>query len=472
MIELNSEQVADILPDQSRLTADFTFKGITTDSRAVEPGNLFVTWCGANMDGHQFCKQAQDKGAAAVMVTREIDSDIPQIIVDDAQDALGKLTRIWRQTFDIPVIGVTGSNGKTTIKNMLKTIFSYYYGADQVVAAPKSFNNQVGVPLTLAQIGDQTRVAIIEMGTNQHGDIRRLTTIAQPTVTLINNAGRSHLAALQYVEGVARAKAEILEGLAQDGTAILNADDEFFAFWRNQLGPQQQCLSFSMDDEQADIYLESFHVSTSGSSFRAHTPQGDLTTSLPLLGRHNLANALASAGCALAAGLHLETIEQGLQQVEPGKGRFNVHHLPNQITLIDDSYNANPESLTQALDILLLFSGARTIVVMGDMLELGEESAKNHYEMGDVMYYKGVDYLITYGTESEVTQQRYQSYGLPGEHFSDRQALCYHLQDNVKAGDMILFKASNGMQLGVLAETIKERLTQQLTQSPQTENTK
>lgn len=462
MIELNNEQVSDILTEDCRITSDFNFQGIATDSRVVEPGNLFVTWQGENMDGHQFCQQAVEKGAAALMVTREMPIDKPQIIVSNAQKALGELTRIWRQLFDIPVIGLTGSNGKTTIKNMLRAIFSEYFGANQVVAPQKSYNNQVGVPLTLAQINQNTQVAVIEMGTSQPGDIRWLTNMAQPTVTLINNAGKSHLAALGHVEGVARAKAEILEGLAEDGTAVLNADDAFYTYWHNQLGPQQNCMSFAVDNDQAEVFLETCHISTTGSSFRASTPAGELIASIPLLGKHNVSNALAATGCALAVGLTLPLIAQGLQKIEPEKGRFKMHHLPQNTTLIDDSYNANFESVERALDILLLFNDIRKIMVMGDMLDLGEESAQNHRDLGEVIYYKGIDYLITYGHDSELTQQNYQHYGLPGKHFSDREALCYHIEQVVSAGDMILFKASNGMQLGHIAETMRKRLTDKL----------
>lgn len=470
MIHLNSEQVADILSDQSRITGYFDFKGIATDSREVEPGNLFATWQGENLDGHEFCGQAVEKGAAALLVTHEVDIDIPQIIVPDPQYTLGQLTGMWRQTFDIPVIGVTGSNGKTTIKNMLRTICQYHFGVNHVVAPLKSYNNQVGVPLTLAQIDNNTRIAVVEMGTNQYGDIRYLTNLALPTVTLINNAGRSHLAALGSVEGVAQAKAEIMEGLSDNGIAVLNRDDPFFDYWYSQLGSQQRCLSFGVDDSQADIFLESCHVTTTGSSFRARTPQGDLNVSLQLLGRHNLANALAATACALAAGLNLEAIKEGLQNVEPEKGRFSLYHLPQNTELVDDSYNANLQSLARALDMIMLFTNNRTIVVLGDMLDLGEQTEHNHHDAGEMMYYKGVDYLITYGEASRLAQQKYQSYGLSGKHFSDRNALCYHIEEIVKPGDMILFKASNGMQLGAIAETMKQRLTDKLSTTTQPAN--
>lgn len=462
MIKLNHQQVADILTDQCQITDEFTFEGLVTDSREVHAGCLFVTWHGEHRDGHDFCQQAVDQGAAALLVERAVDVDAPQIIVNDVFNALGQMTRIWRQMFDIPVIGVTGSNGKTTVKNMLKSIAESHYGSDHVVASAKSFNNHVGVPLTLARIDQSTRIAVIEMGMSQFNEIRWVSNIAQPTVTVINNAGKSHLAGVGGVDGVARAKAEILEGLVENGTAVLNADDPFYAFWYNQLGPHQRCLSFAMDNSEADLFIETMHVSTTGGSFRARTPEGDLVASIPLLGRHNLMNALAAAGCALGAGFDLSAIVKGLQNVEPETGRLNIHRLPQDTVVIDDSYNANPNSFEQSLEMIMFFNNPRTIVVMGDMRDLGEHSADSHSEVGELMYYKGVDYLVTYGEESQITQNKFQSYGLDGEHFTDRDALCYHLRQIVKPGDMVLFKASNSMQLGSIAQSLLTSLNDQL----------
>lgn len=471
MIKLNHEQVADILADECQITDNFTFEGLVTDSREVHPGCLFVTWQGENRDGHDFCQQAVDQGASALLVQRAVNVDAPQIIVKDVFYALGQLTRIWRQMFDIPVIGVTGSNGKTTVKNMLKSIAEHHYGSEHVVAPVKSFNNHVGMPLTLARIDQTTQVVILEMGMNHFGEIRWISNIAQPTITLINNAGRSHLAGVGGIEGVARAKAEILEGLAEDGVAVLNADDPFFAFWFNQLGPRQQCVSFAMDNSQADVFIETMHVSVTGGSFRAHTPKGDLVASIPLLGRHNLVNALAAASCAMSAGLDLTSITNGLQAVEPEKGRLNIHHLPQDTVVIDDSYNANPNSFEQSLEMIMFFNKPRTIVVMGDMLDLGDYASDSHREVGELMYYKGVDYLVTYGDNSRITQSKFQEYGLNGEHFTDRDALCYHLKTEIKPGDMILFKASNGMKLGAIAHEVMEHLNMRLTQDSQTADT-
>src|SRR3990167_1748726 len=230
MIKLDKTTIETILAIKIE-GKDFFISGIATDSREVKPGNLFVTWQGENFDGHQFCQQAVSQGAAALLANKKVVADVPQIIVEDTIQAFGKLAAYWRDQFSIPVLGVTGSNGKTTVKNMLSAVLQAAYGDNSFLAPKKSFNNHVGVPLTLSMLAKNHQTAVIEMGMNHFGELRYITKLAKPTVVVITNAGPSHLAGVGDIAGVAKAKGEIIEGLAVTGKAILNADDQYFAYW-------------------------------------------------------------------------------------------------------------------------------------------------------------------------------------------------------------------------------------------------
>lgn len=427
-----------------------SFHGISINSREISPGNLFVALKGDKFDGHDFVEHARQNGATAALVSRKVKSALPQLIVDDCVSALGKLAENWRNQFQIPIIAVTGSNGKTTLKNMLAAILmnACQMNPEFVLFTPGTLNNHLGLPLTLANLNKQHRYAVVEMGMNHFGEIAYLTKITRPHVAIITNAAAAHLSGVGSLSGVAQAKSEIFLGLETDGTAILNRDDAFYTFWRAQIG-NRPYLTFGFHPD-ADVSLQQASSDpTHPIPFR--TPVGPLTVRLNLLGQHNILNALAATAAMLAIGIEREAIQTGLASVKPAPGRLQLYTLPNEIRIIDDTYNANPFSLKAAVATLSSFLGKK-IFVMGDMKELGDDEIALHHEAGSELRDHGIDHLFTFGHLSAHTAQ---TFGENAIHFEDKTKLIKALKPLLQPQTTVLVKGSRSMKMEqVVAELL------------------
>lgn len=434
MINLTLQEAASLLGLNTTEGGHFT--GFSIDTRTLKPGNLFIALPGERVDGHDFIPAAEKAGAAAILASRPCASTLPQFIVQDVTLAMGTLAHAWRKRFAIPFIAVTGSNGKTTTKNMIASIFTAACNnhSDAVLATLGTLNNHWGLPLTLARLNSEHRYAVIEMGMNHFGEIDYLSRLTQPDIAIITNAGPSHLEGVGDLAGVSRAKAEIFNGLKQDGMAILNRDDFFYPEWSAKV---KQHVSFGMHPE-ADVRgtLAQQHLSL-------HTLQGNISITLPLLGKHNAMNALAAAAAALAAGVSLTDIKAGLEAVTPASGRMQVHTASNGLTIIDDTYNANPLSLQAAVDTLAAFEGKK-IVVLGDMKELGDNAAALHHSAGENMREAGIDYLFTLG---QLTEHTSQAFGEKAQHFNEASSLISALKPHLNNTTTILVKGSRSMHM-------------------------
>jgi len=372
--------------------ADVRFTQVSTDSRALLDGALFVALKGDRFDGHTFVVQARERGAVAALVSQFVDVDLPQLKVADTLAGLQQLARLWRQRFEIPVVAVTGSNGKTTTKQMLAAIFRT---RGPVLATQGNLNNHIGVPLTLLQLRGEHRTAVIEMGANHLGEIELLASIAQPNVGVITQAGDAHLEGFGSREGVARGKGELFAGLGAQGVAVINADDAYFGLWQS-LAASSSMLSFGLS-EHADV--RALHLEPqagAGTRFTLVTPQGRAEVLLPIPGRHNVMNALGAAACGIALGLEPAQIAIGLAQMEGAAGRLSWKTTPQGARLLDDSYNANPTSLRAGLELLAELPGRRWLV-LGNMGELGPNAAQLHAEAGATARQLGIEKLFSVG---------------------------------------------------------------------------
>lgn len=421
---------------------DRTFTRVSTDTRKLANGELFVAIQGVNFDAHDFLPTARERGAAGAMVQRKVNGcDLPQIVVTDTRRALGDYARAWRAQFDIPVIGVTGSSGKTTLKEMLSHVMRRK-GA--TLATRGNMNNDIGLPLTLLELNSDHRAAVIEMGTNHPGEIAWLAGITMPTVGVITNAGPAHLEFLGSIEGVAREKGALFAALGSKGVAIINADDAHAATWRRMTtAGVVRTFGFS---EQADFHPlpGSLQVDAAGAwRFRMTSPLGDADVQLSLPGRHNVANALAVLAAATAAGVELETAAQALADVPVTAGRLVVMPGIKGCRLIDDTYNANPLSLSAAIDFAVSL-GAPVWLVLGDMGELGESAAALHAEAGAQARRAGVMRMLTLGTLSRAASD---SFGVSAAHFSELDALLDSLRQALPGNVTLLIKGSRSMRM-------------------------
>jgi UDP-N-acetylmuramoyl-tripeptide--D-alanyl-D-alanine ligase len=442
MIQMTLAQVANLLGLTTTPSAETEFHGLSIDTRTLQPGNLFVAVPGEHIDGHDFIEDAYKKGATAALVGRTIASPLPQLLVADTTVALGKLSAAWRDQFDIPFIAVTGSNGKTTLKNMIASILVAACQGDdkQVLSTQGTLNNHWGLPLTLARLSKHHRFAAIEMGMNHFGEIEYLTRLTRPKVAAITNAGASHLEGVGDVAGVARAKAEIFLGLPKDGIAILNRDDTFYSFWHETIG-NHRYLTFGFHPD-ADVSA-TMHATAQTQQITLRTPQGNIDINLPLLGKHNVLNAIAAAAATLALGIDLNAIQSGLENIKPAPGRLQLHTLANGVKIIDDTYNANPFSLQAAVNTLATFIGKK-ILVLGDMKELGSEAKSLHQAAGDIIRQAGIDYLFTFG---ELSANTAHAFGEGAYHFSEQEKLVKALKPFLYNTTTILVKGSRSMRM-------------------------
>ncbi|AXK53683.1 UDP-N-acetylmuramoyl-tripeptide--D-alanyl-D-alanine ligase [Pseudomonas protegens] len=367
-------------PLDARLIAgDVRFSGVSIDSRAIQAGQLFVALTGPRFDGHDYLNEVAGKGAVAALVEREVpDSTLPQLLVKDTRLALGQLGALNRGAFTQPVAAVTGSSGKTTVKEMLASILRT---RGPVLATRGNLNNDLGAPLTLLELAPEHTAAVIELGASRIGEIAYTVAMTRPHVAIINNAGTAHVGEFGGPEKIVEAKGEILEGLDSAGIAVLNLDDKAFPIWKTRAAGRQ-VLSFALDNSAADFHASDIGRDARGCpSFTLHSPKGVDRVQLNLLGTHNVANALAAAAAAHAIGVSLFGIVTGLNAVQPVKGRTVAQLAKNGLRVIDDTYNANPTSMCAAVDILAGFSG-RTVLVLGDIGELGEWAEQGHREVG------------------------------------------------------------------------------------------
>lgn len=415
---------------------DVMLDGVSTDSRTLQAGQLFVALHGPNFDGHDYLVEAKAKGAAACMVEKPV-ANCPALIVKDTRLALGRLARAWRRNFAMPLVAVTGSNGKTTVKEMLASIFAQQ---GEVLATRGNLNNDIGVPLTLFGLAENHSGAVIEMGANHAGEIAYLTSLAEPNVAVITNAAPAHLEGFGTLQGVAKAKGEIFQGLKQDGTAIINADDDYAEFWQT-LTKEKNVLTFGLQNP-ADISAH-WQAGERGSQIQVTSPAGKIKLQLALLGEHNVMNALAAIAAALAAGIKPTTIKAGLEAMQPVPGRLQLKAGLHGSRLIDDTYNANPASLAAAIEVLAGFSG-KHILVLGDMGELGEDTKALHAEAGRFAKLHGVDRLYGVGPMAAAAVEAFGNQAqLCGSHEAVKEALAQELG----ADTTVLVKGSRLSQM-------------------------
>jgi UDP-N-acetylmuramoyl-tripeptide--D-alanyl-D-alanine ligase len=421
---------------------DVAVESIATDSRRVHHATLFAALPGNNVDGHDFAASAVDLGASALLLSRTLDLDVPQLVVDDVLLALGRIALLLRERLDPAVIGITGSNGKTTVKEMVASILS----TDAAVLATRgNYNNELGVPLSLFELEAQHRYAVLEMGASKAGDIAYLCGIARPDIGLITNIGPAHLQGFGTEKGVALAKGEMYSALPADGCAIINADEPWADMWR-EMNSAGRVLSFGSKPE-CDIQLTGRDTQP-----RIRMPGGEFNLRLALPGLHNQMNAAAAAAVAASLGIDTGVIEQGLQAVKPVPGRLNLIRTTAGWKVIDDTYNANPASLYSALQVLAQMQGTPWLV-LGDMKELGHNSRKMHREVGEAAKAMGVGRLFTTGELSRFTAE---AFGEGAEHFEDRGELAKALLSQLRPGTTCLVKGSRSMGMEAIVQAITD----------------
>lgn len=430
---------------------DVLFTGVSTDSRTLKRGDLFIALTGENFDGNRFVGSAEEKGAAAAMIRQEVElsTDVPLIRVGDTRLGLGQLAAYWRSRFALPVIGVTGSNGKTTVKEMIASILRQVTAdvqvetnerLDYVLATEGNLNNDIGVPQMLLRLRQQHRYTVIEMGMNHVGEISYLTQLAKPTIALITNAGVAHIEGLGSVEAVARAKAEIFEGLDQQGTVVINADDVYASLWRKYVG-SHRTVDFGLR-AKAQVSAE-YQVNPMMSSIQLRLPDGIEAVNLQAPGVHNIYNALAAAAAATALGIKKELIAAGLECFQGVQGRMQKKSGLHHALLIDDTYNANPESVRAALAVLAATKGKK-ILVLGDMGELGKSAVDLHRTIGRDARNAGLDQLLTLG---ELSAYAAEEFGKGARHFDTLDELL-NAAESLLADDVtLLVKGSRFMQM-------------------------
>jgi len=371
---------------------------ICTDTRVLEPGQIFLALSGENFDGHDYIEQAEKCGAVAAIVAHEQEhSSLPQFVLGDTRRALSRIAASWRQLFELPLIAVTGSNGKTTTKEMIASILRAWLRPESVVATRGNLNNDIGLPLSLLRLSAAHKASVFELGMNHPGEIAQLAALAKPTIALVNNAQREHQEFMHTVEAVARENGAVLESLEGRGVAVYPGDDKYTELWRAMAGDARS-IRFGFESE-FEVHADEIHAEPTHTVFRLHTPLGATPVRLNVPGVHNLRNAMAATACAVAAGAPLTAIARGLEAFNPVAGRMQFHTLTDGHQLIDDSYNANPDSVRAAIDVLASLPGRRTLV-LGTMGEIGDDSPAMHAEVGAYALERGIDMLFTFGNDA------------------------------------------------------------------------
>jgi UDP-N-acetylmuramoyl-tripeptide--D-alanyl-D-alanine ligase len=413
------------------------FTGVSTDTRAIAAGDLFVALRGERFDGHEFLAQARSAGAVAALVDSRFGGEypLPVAVVEDTKRALGEFAGRWRSRFAPALIAITGSNGKTTVKEMIASILRAHAGEEGVLHTKGNLNNDIGLPLTLLRMRAGHRFCAIELGMNHKGEIAYLADIARPSVALVNNAQREHLEFMNSVEEVAAENAAIYDALPQDGVAVVNADDAHAPFFRQRAG-QRRVVDFGIDSRAA--VSATYALKPLISEIRLKTPLGEAQATLAIPGIHNARNAVAAAACAFSVGIEPQTIARGLNAFRPYTGRLQVKQAAGGATVIDDTYNANPDSVRAAIDVLAACEPP-TVLVLGDMGEVGAQGPEFHREIGAYASSKKISSLLAVG---EATRHAVTAFGSGGRHFGSIEELI----PNVK-GRSILVKGSRFMRM-------------------------
>jgi UDP-N-acetylmuramoyl-tripeptide--D-alanyl-D-alanine ligase len=432
-------------------------KGLSTDSRRVRPGELFIALRGERFDGHCFLEAVARAGAAAAVVMERpalVPAGLALILAADTLSALGAISRTHRQRFTVPVIGITGSNGKTTTKDLLASILEQ---ACPVVKTERNFNNEIGLPLTLLKINPDTAAAVVEMGMRGRGQIRQLAQIALPSVAVVTNVGLTHLELLGTQANIARAKAELVEELDPAGLAVLNGDDSYVREMRGLTAART--IFYGIDAPRLDYRAVAIRLRESGCEYVAKTPWGELPIMLPLPGRHNILNSLAALAAAKELGFSDAAVQSGLAApVMTGKRLHMMEY--NGYRMIDDSYNASPTSVRAALEVLAdAAAPGRRIAVLADMLELGPEGPRLHRELGEYAAMAGIDWLLGHGelAREYVAGFNARKTGGTGIHYRDKTTLISELGHLVRPGDLILIKGSRGMQMEAVVAALTNK---------------
>lgn len=441
------------------VTADTEFTGVTTDSRSVSPGMLFIALRGERFDAHDFIADVVAKGAAAVVVEHLPQGvNVPALLVPDTRVALGEIACHWRRQFSMPVIGVAGSNGKTTVKEMIASILAAMVGEQHCLATRGNFNNDIGVPLTVLRMDAVHRAAVIELGMNHPGEIALLASIAQPTLGLVNNAQREHQEFMASVAAVAQENGAVISTLPANGIAVFPADDPYAPLWREyatQSG-QRKIMTFGFSAD-ADVTC-TYQPNEFGSDLSVCAGQQHFSIRLAAAGIHNVRNALAAVACSLAIGINPEAIIRGLESFLPVSGRLQRKTARNGAIVIDDTYNANPDSVRAAIDVLAQAPSPR-VLILGDMGEVGNEGRQFHEEIGIHARDRGIEHVWTLGVLACHTAS---AFGARAKHFEDIAALNDAVDACVAANATVLVKGSRFMRM--------ERTVQHLVNEPPRES--
>ncbi len=428
--------------------ADVTVEGVSTDTRAIAKGALFIALAGERFDAHDFLDQAMAAGAGALLVADagKLPAGVSAVVVDDTRLALGRLAAAWRARFALPVIAVTGSNGKTTTKEMIAAILKVAHGA-AVLSTRGNLNNDIGLPLTLLGLSAAHRAAVIEMGMNHPGEIAYLAPIGAPTVALVTNAQRAHLEGMGDLDEVAREKGAIFSGLPAEGVAVINADDSYAGYWRG-VAAGRPVRSFAIDGAADVVGKVRQHGLETAIDLSA--PEGEVHIALRIPGRHNAGNAVAAAAACLAAGVPLAAVAAGLESFSGVKGRLQRRAGKLGAEILDDTYNANPDSVRAGIDVLASTIG-RKLLILGDMGEIGEACAQYHDEIGGYAKSQGVDLLFALG---EATKAAVRNFGDGARHFCHVDKLIAAADKELGPDTTVLVKGSRFMKMERVADAL------------------
>ncbi|WP_162062483.1 UDP-N-acetylmuramoyl-tripeptide--D-alanyl-D-alanine ligase [Vibrio taketomensis] len=450
MIELTLSQLTDVL-DAELVGSDCAITQVSTDTRNIESGSLFVALVGERFDAHDFAEQAVEAGASALLVARPLAVAIPQLVVADTKVALGQLGAFVHQMCQTPTVAITGSCGKTTVKEMVASIMMQ---KGQVLFTAGNFNNDIGVPLTLLRSTLDDDYAVIELGANHIGEIAYTSALVEPDVALVNNVAAAHLEGFGSIDGVKQAKGEIYQGLKTGGVAIVNLESHGGEFWQSALA-DKQVKTFSTQDTSADYYADNVSLNTAGEAqFTLHTPLGSQNIQLGIIGKHNVANALAATALAVELGADLGMIASGLAHLAKVKGRVEVIELTENLKLIDDSYNASVPAMKAAADLLAGFSGTRWLI-LGNMAELGNESLELHRQVGEHAAPFNFEYVLTYGADAKAISEICQ-----GQHFDSHDRMIEFIVQQLPTHtgpQILLVKGANSAGMSKIATALKEK---------------
>ncbi len=450
-MKLRISEIQSWIPN-SQIYKDAVFEGISTDSRNIQKGNLFVALKGENFDAHDFLNDIVSKGAAAVIVEQlPANFELPALVVKDSRLALAEIAANWRKRFSLPVIGVTGSNGKTTVKEMIASILKGAYGEGNYLATKGNLNNEIGVPQTLFQLEAKHQAAVIELGMNHPGEIVYLSSIAKPTVGLVNNAQREHQEFMLNVQSVAEENGNVIKTLPENGAAVFPDGDVFSELWEQyaKANGSRKIVSFGFGKNA--VVNGQYDNNTGQLELLIDAKRASIK--LPVMGEHNARNALAAAACCHAIGIDLEKIVSGLMAFRAVNGRLQLKVAKNGAKVIDDTYNANPDSVLAAIDVLSQENSPR-ILILGDMGEVGSQGLRFHEEVGAYAKSKGIDHFLALG---DLTKYAIKAYGLNASHYEDVQVLIQDLKKIMLPTAAVLVKGSRFMRMERVVNELVER---------------